>query len=104
MFISAATRKNVALGKNTFASSSSVNHQVLVDGDYSDHVRVSDANEWVGVDLGQTEHVDSVQVYFNRTTSKQNAQMVKIFSGFPSVTQRTLDTFSCQIVVLSEWQ
>ncbi|KAK2176088.1 hypothetical protein NP493_684g00030 [Ridgeia piscesae] len=72
MFISATTRKNIALHKNTFASSSSLKHQKLVDGDYSESIRMNDTNEWVGVDLGHTEHVDSVQVYFKQKTSRDS--------------------------------
>ena len=80
MFISATTRKNIALHKNTFASSSSLKHQKLVDGDYSESIRMNDTNEWVGVDLGHTEHVDSVQVYFKQKTSKQT--VLKAFPVF----------------------
>ena len=75
VFISATTRKNVALDKNTFASSSIVNHQVLVDGQcMEDEVQIR-SREWVGVDLGQTEHVDSVQVYFKYTSSKKRVNL-----------------------------
>ena len=70
VFISETTRKNVALDKNTFASSSIVNHRVLVDGRSSDRVKIR-PSKWVGVDLGQTEHVDSVQVYFQNASSKK---------------------------------
>ena len=74
VFISGTTRKNVALDKNTFASSSIENQQLLVDGHYSDEVKMK-YSEWVGVDLGQTEHVDSVHVYFNHTSSKKGCNL-----------------------------
>ena len=113
VFISATTRKNVALDKNTFASSSIVNHQVLVDGQYSDGVKIK-SREWVGVDLGQTEHVDSVQVYFKHTSSKKRVNLLNVNSSqdlcpgdcIPSgnTTQRTLHKSSGQIVALCEYQ
>ena len=79
VFISATTRKNVALDKNTFASSSIVNHAVLVDDRYSDEVRIR-SGEWVGVDLGQTEHVDSVHVYFKHASSKKRGNLLNLNS------------------------
>ena len=80
VFISATMRKNVAHDKNTFASSSIVNHQVLVDGDYSDEVQIG-PGEWVGVDLGQTEHVDSGQVYFKHANSKKRGNLLNLHSS-----------------------
>ena len=79
VFISATTRKNVALDKTTFASSSIVNHAVLVDGRSSDEVKIR-PGEWVGVDLGQTEHVDSVQVYFKHASSKNRGNLLNLNS------------------------
>ena len=78
MLISAKTRKNVALNKNTSASSSSVKHQVLVDGYYSENIRMTDINDWVGVDLGRTEHVDSVHVYFGHASSKKRGNLLNL--------------------------
>ena len=55
-----------------------MNHAVLVDGEYSENIRMTDVNEWVGVDLGQTEHVDSVQVYFGHASSKKRGNLFNL--------------------------
>ena len=61
MFVSHTAHRNIAKGKPTHSSPNYVSIPELVDGLDTVFVEVQ-PDKWVAVDLGQTEHIQSVRL------------------------------------------